>query len=65
MQVFRHKSSPGLPQPAGGEAGAGQARLQAEAQAGLLAGLRRKDKTAFAMVIEQYSPMLVCDAPNQ
>jgi RNA polymerase sigma-70 factor (ECF subfamily) len=58
MQVSRHESSSGLSPPAGGEVSAGQARLQAEAQAGLLAGLRRKDKAAFAMVIEQYSPML-------
>ena len=58
MQVSRHESSSGLSPPAGEEVSAGQARLQAEAQAGLLAGLRRKDKAALAMVIEQYSPML-------
>ena len=58
MQAFRHTSSSGLPRPTGGEDGAGQARLPAEAQADLLTALRRKDKTAFAMVIEQYSPML-------
>jgi hypothetical protein len=58
MQVSRNESSSGSAPPAGGEVGAGQVRLAAKARGPLLAGLRRKDKAATAMVIETICPAL-------
>ena len=58
MQVDKDQKPSGLPLHASGTVGSGATRIRTEAQAELLAGMRRKDRQAFAMVIRHFSPDL-------
>ena len=62
MQVNEDPKPSGLAPPEGGPARTEAASVSTEAQAGLLAGMRRKDRQAFAMVIQQFSAVLTKSA---